>query len=833
MRTTRLFVLAPALFSFALATGPLCAEPATELVVGLAPPRPGVTAAAQHARFAERLSAIGLTARGTLADGLGLGGGSMRGGLARGGAALGARPNPFDLDPTRVWRVSASNPAAALAAVAPLAQNPEVEWIEPNQPREFAALSSDGAEAPIASPALEPGFPNDPHFRDTRQWWLWNAGPGSAYNGVLRADIKALEAWEVTTGSNDLRLAIADTGVDPNHPEYQCLMPDGSMRIEHGINVTFDPSHTFADSFGHGVTVAGVFAARTNNGAPIADSLGVAGICGGNGRDNFGCHLVPIKITSGRSGGSSSFDIARAMVHSADVGARAMNLSFAGDGPSRVERLGMYYTITRGCVVSVAAGNKGFLQGTLPQYPAAYSAEGLGIQTGATDFNDKRAAFSSYGPGLDLVAPGVTIWSTYITYPHPISGAPGKGYNRDSGTSYAAPMTTGAIGLLAAARPELIDADYQHILRESADDVGDPGVDQKTGWGRLNLARALAAVGPEIGIWHDEALGRAARDGRTGTLMLTESGPGTFDRYREWHDAVELEVLAEVAVPDSFLGPIRIWPRVGGTMTVRGNFTIPYFTPWAEVASQDARSFTLRGYIYRQSDATCRPCGDDAYLPLPPDQARIGFTVMGPVDRAPSVTVSAPRPDQGLTPGDTVTVAFEARDPDQVSATEVWLDRAGATPLLLAREVGGARDARVVIPCVGEAGSAGTLRVRALDEHGPCRDQGEAAVPVAIAPAPCVAASSIVARPRLWVSPNPMSASARIVLPAPGRIEIADAQGRRVRAATLAEGAAAFEWEGRDARGRGLPPGLYFVRYEGAAGRSVVKVMKLDVALKP
>ena len=63
--------------------------------------------------------------------------------------------------------------------------------------------------------------------------------------------------------------------------------------------------------------------------------------------------------------------------------------------------------------------------------------------------------------------------------------------------------------------------------------------------------------------------------------------------------------------------------------------------------------------------------------------------------------------------------------------------------------------------------------------------------------------------------------------PAAGRIEIADAAGRSVRAETLAEGAG-FEWDGRDARGRALPPGLYLVRYEGVAGRSVVKLMKLE-----
>jgi flagellar hook assembly protein FlgD len=81
---------------------------------------------------------------------------------------------------------------------------------------------------------------------------------------------------------------------------------------------------------------------------------------------------------------------------------------------------------------------------------------------------------------------------------------------------------------------------------------------------------------------------------------------------------------------------------------------------------------------------------------------------------------------------------------------------------------------------------------------------------------------------RLRVSPNPFHSGARITAPGAGRVEIVDATGRRVRGVKLGEGAGAFNWDGRDERGRTVPPGLYFARYEGAAGRSVVKVMKLD-----
>src|SRR5204862_6967435 len=134
MRSFVLSVAASALLG-AASTAPLRAD-SGELVMGLSAPRPGRAAAADRARFAQRLSALGLVSRGTLADGLGLGVASARATIA----ATGGRPNPFDLDPTRVLRVAARDSLGALAAVAPLSQDPAVEWIELHQWRETTAL---------------------------------------------------------------------------------------------------------------------------------------------------------------------------------------------------------------------------------------------------------------------------------------------------------------------------------------------------------------------------------------------------------------------------------------------------------------------------------------------------------------------------------------------------------------------------------------------------------------------------------------------------------------------------------------------------------------------
>jgi hypothetical protein len=318
-----------------------------------------------------------------------------------------------------------------------------------------------------------------------------------------------------------------------------------------------------------------------------------------------------------------------------------MNLSFAGGGPSRLERLAMLHAITHGCVVVPAAGNRGYTNGWEPMYPAAYAADNLGIQVGASDVWDRRAPWSSYGPGLDLMAPGVDIWTCHVTYPLP-DRPPNPPYAAASGTSFAAPHVTGAVGLLAAARPDLMDTDFQHVLRESADDVGAPGPDAETGWGRMNAAAALRAVDPSLGLWHDEVAGETFTSAGFDTLIADEPGPGVLERVRGPLRVERVEVTTTVTLPDSFLAPVRVWPRVGGTYTTRGDFHMPYWTPWAEVVARDARSFTLRGYLFRVVDP-CPACGGESWLPLPPDQARFGFTVLGPVERAPVAGVGGSR----------------------------------------------------------------------------------------------------------------------------------------------------------------------------------------------
>jgi subtilisin family serine protease len=561
--------------------------------------------------------------------------------------STGARPLPmaYHFHPERIVLVEAPDAALAASALVALAGDPLVDWVEPNLSRSMLPGLIGGAPAPPRAIAGLDTLANDPYLRSGAQWALMNVGATGPFHGVAGADIHAIPAWRASVGANDLKLAVADTGIDPAQPELGGLMPDGTPRIVDEFNATDSPDRSVLDYYGHGTPVVGIMASRTNDGPHFAPNTGVAGVCGGDGAQNAGCRIVPIKIAPDTSGEATTFDIARGIVHAADVGARAVNMSFAGEGPSRTERLALTYALFNGCVPVGAAGNSGFDPGeaVIPLYPAQYARDGLAISVGASDERDQRATFSSYPSGLDLLAPGSpNIYTTFMTYPSG-AGQSYPGYAIFGGTSAAAPHVTGAVGLLAAARPELIDDDAQHVIRESADDIGAPGVDPQTAHGRLNAAAMLARVGPDVGIWHAEVAADSVIEEVQGTLHMGEGLGDTLVVPPRDYLATRFAVHATVAIPDSFQSVTSAWTRVGGTFAARGDFTLPYYVPWAEVVSVSGGAMTLRGFVYRIDDTSCQVCAG-RFVPVAPADARFAFTVIGPVLRPPTQVGALPSP---------------------------------------------------------------------------------------------------------------------------------------------------------------------------------------------
>ena len=183
-----------------------------------------------------------------------------------------------------------------------------------------------------------------------------------------------------------------------------------------------------------------------------------------------------------RSGSGWFSDVAAAVIYAADNGARVINLSLGDAEPSTVMCEAIQYAHSRGALVVAATGNSGgavFCPATCPQ--------ALGVA--ASDSADKRASFSNFGPEVDVTAPGSVIYSTWPRL---------DGYTTLSGTSMAAAYVSGLASLVWSLRPALDPDAVARQLMRTAVDIDTPGVDPRTGYGRIDAA---AATGPLSGDW--------------------------------------------------------------------------------------------------------------------------------------------------------------------------------------------------------------------------------------------------------------------------------------------------------------------------------------------
>lgn len=280
-------------------------------------------------------------------------------------------------------------------------------------------------------------IPNDPSYPS--QWHL--------------AKIAAPTAWDVTTGSTGLTVAILDTGCDPTHPDL-------AANYVAGYNF-YDGNTDTHDVYGHGTAVAGCVGAVGDN------SVGVASV-------DWHAKIMPCRISDTSGYGYYSTVIA-ALQWAADHGARVANVSYDFQDSSSFLTAADYFA-SKGGMVVCSAGNAGCNNG----YPSRPSI----MCISATDSNDALASWSCYGPGISLAAPGVSIYTT----------ANGGGYRSASGTSFSSPITAGAFALAWSANPSLTATQVRRILESTADDLGAAGWDQYFGNGRVNVARAVQAA---------------------------------------------------------------------------------------------------------------------------------------------------------------------------------------------------------------------------------------------------------------------------------------------------------------------------------------------------
>lgn len=350
-------------------------------------------------------------------------------------------------------------------AIAELSSRPEITFIEPNVERHIAVT------------------PDDTHY--DLQYYLDQSND---------ADIDAPEAWELTTGSATIVVAVVDTGVYLDHPDLASniwtnpdeiagngLDDDANGYVDDvngwdfvGNDNNPNPTPT-SDSYSvtvvdHGTHVAGIIGAVGNN------SAGVSGV-------NWNVQLMPLRIFTDQ--GTSSIDyIYDAVQYAMAEGAAVFNMSYGGDSYSDIENDAMQQLLTAGIVPIAAAGNKAVDLNATPWYPVCYSSV-FGVA--ASDDIDAAADFTNYGSNcIDVTAPGVGILSTlyydgldFIDY-----------YDYLSGTSMATPIVSGAAALLLAYNSDLAVSTVEQLLTTTADDLNDPSL----GSGRISVAQALAGI---------------------------------------------------------------------------------------------------------------------------------------------------------------------------------------------------------------------------------------------------------------------------------------------------------------------------------------------------
>ncbi len=314
-----------------------------------------------------------------------------------------------------------------------LQKDPDVEYAEPN----YIVKKADV-------------FPNDPLFQNGGQWALYK--------------INAPKAWDLTIGSNDIYVAVVDTGVDYNHLDLKdniylnederngddsnCsdgIDDDGNGYIDdcYGFNAVTDIGSALDDD-GHGTHLSGIIGAVTNN------NFGVAGI-------NWHVKIIPCKFLDDQGYGDIQDEVEcieyiKSLKRNKGLNIVAFNASYGGEYKSVSEKEALKSLRDEGIIVLAAAGNDGKKIDTFS--PCTYNLENE-ICIGATNKEDKRAGFSNYDKEkVYIYAPGSNIYSTYKN----------GNYATADGTSQATPFVTGAVALLKSYYPTLSIAEIKRKL---------------------------------------------------------------------------------------------------------------------------------------------------------------------------------------------------------------------------------------------------------------------------------------------------------------------------------------------------------------------------------
>lgn len=295
-------------------------------------------------------------------------------------------------------------------------------------------------------------------YDPSRQWYidrinLWNT-------------------WDITTGISSIKIAVIDSGVNWNNPDLG-YGDDTYTNLDSSLEKDYlsDPYDQYGDW--HGTSTAGVIGAKTNNGE------GVAGVAGGN--NSHGATVISYRIIKGTT--SPATYVADAIIDATDDGVKVINCSF--DCNSTQDRIdAITYAYNHGVTIVCSTGNYNNSNITFPASDTRTIAVGA-INNYDLRWSESSSTGSNYGSGIDLVAPGVDVFTTF-TYT----------YGNETGTSVASPFVAGTVALMRSMNSSLSPSQIRDILQKTATKISgytynSSGWNSEVGYGVLN---AFAAV---------------------------------------------------------------------------------------------------------------------------------------------------------------------------------------------------------------------------------------------------------------------------------------------------------------------------------------------------
>ena len=336
-----------------------------------------------------------------------------------------------------------------------------MEYIEPNRIRHTTLA-----------------VPNDTFY--SSQWALQTVQALQAW-GVIPANY--LTSLTAGNGSNRIKVAVLDTGVDCTHPDFintggtstnsalggQLLWSASQAIVQTTIT---SPTCAWQDDYGHGTHVAGIVAAAGSN------ATGVAGV-------GYPLQVMAFKVLDSSGSGYDS-DIATAIMAAADAGAQVISLSLGESGYSQTLQAAVNYAWQRNSLVVAAAGNSS----TSSLFFPAGANYAVGVS--ATDSNNNFASFSDFGTYVKLAGPGVSILSDAPTYPV-VTGW--SNYVTLSGTSMATPHVSAVAGLVAMTTPGTSAAAIlQRVQQTASSTTVGGGWNQDFGYGIVNAYNAVSGT---------------------------------------------------------------------------------------------------------------------------------------------------------------------------------------------------------------------------------------------------------------------------------------------------------------------------------------------------